>query len=559
MITVGGWGVKLIGVAAAFLLLGSLPCWAGEVFLIQDAIRQAVQTHPNIGEAAANRRATETELRQNQSTLLPQVRLEARTGPELFNNQDIVPPVQGNNQWLNGRSASVVVRQLLFDGFASLNQIWRQAARVDAAAYRVRERTELTALDAAEAYIDVVRYTRLVAIAQENMAAHRKILGNVEARFQGGRAGEGDLQQTQERVAAAEAALADFRRSYDDAKAAYRKTVGLEPFNLRAPGRLQGLPTSRDESLALALRHNPTIQAAQADADAAKYDFHATTGDFVPNVSLEGRALRGNNSDTIFGYHTDVSGKLVVSWDVFKGGQDTWHRAEMAERYTESTMHHAKLQRDALESIDKAWNARTITADRIVALQRQIGSDRRVITAYQKEYELGQRSLIDLLNGENQLFNALVSLESSKGVIVFADYQLLAAVGHLLDYLHEPHPVDSEPIDPKPFGLIPTRLPPVILTLPDPSQSEPLSVNGPVPPSEGLPAPTPVPPRGGTAFLERWPRWSNPPDYAAMKSVVQPGSAATASTETAPASPLPTYMYSFAPDSGLKSPSWPTR
>ena len=175
-------------------------------------------------------------------------------------------PLLGNNTWLNGRTGSVVARQLLFDGFTSINEIWRQTARVDAAAHRTHERTELIALDATEAYIDVARYTRLVALAQENVAAHKRIYSNVNSRFQGGRAGEGDLQQALERVAAAEAALAEFRRSLDDARAKFRKVVGLEPINLRFPGRLPSLPGSRDESLAVTLRHNPTIKAAQSDS-----------------------------------------------------------------------------------------------------------------------------------------------------------------------------------------------------------------------------------------------------------------------------------------------------
>src|SRR5437868_4771149 len=112
---------------------------AAEGFSVRDAILQAVQTNPGVGEAAANRRAT-------------------------------------------------------------------------------------------EAYVDVVRYTRLIALSQENVQAHRKIFNNVNSRYQGGRAGEGDLQQARERVAAAEAALAEFRRSLDDARSKYRKTVGIEPF-----------------------------------------------------------------------------------------------------------------------------------------------------------------------------------------------------------------------------------------------------------------------------------------------------------------------------------------
>jgi len=171
------FGLKL-SVRIAAVLLCSCGIWneaRAERFSINDAISQAVQTNPSVGEASANRRATETELRQTQSTLLPQVRLEARVGPERF-TQDISPPPLGNGEWLNGKSGSVVVRQILFDGLASIHDIWRQAARVNAASFRVRERSELTALDAAEAYIDVVRFLRLVALADQKLIVPARVV-----------------------------------------------------------------------------------------------------------------------------------------------------------------------------------------------------------------------------------------------------------------------------------------------------------------------------------------------------------------------------------------------
>ena len=90
--------------------------------------------------------------------------------------------------------------------------------------------------------------------------------------------------------------LAEFRRSLDEARAKYRKVVGLEPYNLRFPGPLAGLPGSRDEALAVTVRFNPTILAAQADADAAKHAFRVTDGAFVPTFSLEGRATHNDNT-----------------------------------------------------------------------------------------------------------------------------------------------------------------------------------------------------------------------------------------------------------------------
>src|SRR6478735_4610680 len=248
-----------LAVVGAILVLAQ-PAIA-DPFSINDALREAAKSHPGVGEAAANRRATESELRQTQSTLLPQVRIDAYYGREKFDQSASVIsgsalpiPAIGTGVWRDGNQQSLVVRQLLFDGFASIHDIWRQSARVNAAAFRVKERTELVALDAAEAYIDVVRYMRLVALSEQNVAAHEKIFSNVNSRFAGGRAGEGDLEQARERVENAKAQREEFRRSLEDARSKNHKVVGLEPINVTFPGPLRGLPRSKDEALTVALQ-----------------------------------------------------------------------------------------------------------------------------------------------------------------------------------------------------------------------------------------------------------------------------------------------------------------
>jgi adhesin transport system outer membrane protein len=518
---------------------------AANGFSIFDAINQAVQSNPAVGEAAANRRATEAEMRQNQSVLLPQVRLEASIGPQRL-DRHVIPEPSANGRWITGREASVAVSQLLYDGLSSIQEIWRQAARVDSAAHRVLERTELIALDAAEAYIDVARYLQLVELARRNVQRHRDIDANVRARFEGGRTGDGDLQQSRERVAAAEAILAEFRQRLDEARADYREAVGLEPFNIRFPGRLRGLPPSKDDALAIALRHNPTIMAAGADARAARHGFDATSGQFGPKISLEGSALHGVNTGNFEGPREEYSGKLVARWDIFTGGQTSWRRVELGERLAESAERHARLQRAAFESLDKAWAARTITSDRAAALVRQVESARRVIDAYTKEYELGQRTLIDLLNAENSYFNALVSLASTRGVAVFADYQLLGAMGKLLEYVKAPLPAEADPLSVQPVGIFPMKIPPLMLRAPGPGP-EPLSTFEPMPTtSASWPLPPAAPKRTVSNIQDLWPQ-----TYVAQTPAPKPGAPAQAADAGE-------AQFPFASAGELARPNWPS-
>jgi adhesin transport system outer membrane protein len=246
----------------------------------------------------------------------------------------------------------------------------------------------------------------------------------------------------------------------------------------------------------------------------------------MPNAALELRHLRGVDSVTYSGYRTEESAKVVLSWDIFRGGQDSWKRVEMAERMIESTQREARLQRDAFESIDKAWSARTITNDRIAALTREAEAARKVVAAYTKEYELGQRTLIDLLNAENGLFNTYVQLISARGVAVFADYQLLAAMGQLLDYLKTAPPPEAEPNHATPF-LFPTKIPPILINPPGPGP-EPLKTRSDA---------TEFAPSSPKALkvADRWPNWTVPVDGDAMARWMpaRHPDAATASVEKA--------------------------
>ena len=330
---------------------------SAEPFSITDALREAAKTHPGVGEASANRRATEAELRQTQSTLLPQVRVEAYYGREKFDQSASVisgsalpVPAIGTGVWRTGNEQSLVIRQLLFDGFASIHDIWRQSARVNAAAFRVRERTELIALDAAEAYVDVVRYLRLVGIAEQNVATHEKIFANVNSRFSGGRAGEGDLEQSRERVENAKAQLDEFRRSLEDARAKYRKVVGLEPVNLRFPGPLGGYAGFQGRIACGRGALQPDYSGRAVRRRCGQRGVPGDRRRFAPTLALEGRATRFDNTYPYINgvTHEDYSGRVVMSWDIFRGGQDVWRRSEMAERSTQATMAHARLQRDAL-------------------------------------------------------------------------------------------------------------------------------------------------------------------------------------------------------------------
>ena len=421
---------------------------------LEEAIQYAVRTNPTIREAAANRRATDHEVRQSQGALLPQVRLSAYAGREVDNRLDATG-IAGTNAWKDGRQGSVVVTQTLFDGFSTINDIYRQMARAEGAAFRTQERSELVALDTVEAYLDILRYGESLAAVRQTIQALRGVSGTVQGRFSGGRAGIGDNEQAQERLRGVMAMEAEYRIRLDEARAAFRRAVGKEPSNLRFPSRLAGLPPTREAALKLTLDNNPTIRAAKSDVTASRRQYDSAAGAYLPKVSVEGRSSVGVDTNSVVGRYDQSSIRLTADLALYSGGSDAARRQAYAERIGESEMRLSGLQRSAFQQIDRAWAARAASGARINALSSQVASANGVVNAYMRDYEGGNRSLLDLLNAHNSVLSARISLAAAKTVAVYSDYQLAAATGSLLAMLKVPAPAEARAVPAAERSILP--------------------------------------------------------------------------------------------------------
>ncbi|CTQ46807.1 Outer membrane efflux protein BepC precursor [Roseibium aggregatum] len=373
---------------------------------------------------------------------MPTVALSANLGPERLDRPNSFTANE-NDEWRFSKEFTLTVEQLLFDGFTSVNQIYRQSARVDGAALRVMERSEATALDAVEAYIDVIRHTAILSKARMNVAKHQRIYSDVQQRFEGGETGAADLSQARERVAAAEVIVSEVQKSLLDTIAKFERVVGKAPTSL-APAKPASVPAGPVNRLVdVAVQVHPQVRAALADADAAKYDYESTKGNFLPEVSLRGRATVGDDIGGIEGRNNEYSGKVVFSWNLYNGGRDSALTLEYGERLTEAQIRVDRVRRELKEGIERSWASVTTTSQRIKALQNQLAANRQVVEGYRQEYDIGQRTLLDVLNAENALFNSEIEIISARAVYAFSTYQLRATSGDLLVYLNVTPPAES--------------------------------------------------------------------------------------------------------------------
>lgn len=421
-----------IGMFAATLSLTTALSGSALAGTLSETVQFAISTHPDIKEAAANRRATESELREARGLYYPRLDIRAGIGPEWSYNTTSSP----NGGWLGRMESDFTLQELLFDGFAREGEVEKRASRVDAASFRVRERSEVIALNVTQAYLDVLRNQQLVQLAKDNVDVHQGITDDVVSRVKGGQSGIGDQQQAEARLATAKNTLIRAEKDLDDATANFIRFVGEPPKDLVLPELSDAMvPANVDDAVNKALNNNPAVRAVGADIDVTHGERRVVEGDFYPTFRVEVTGSRNRNIDGVQGPNNDVSAMLRMQWNLYNGGQTTARKMEAIERISESREHFLGVQRQIEESLRLAWSATENAKRESVTLNDLVLANSQVVSTYRQEFEIGQRDLLDLLDSENELFQSRTRLVTADFVATYGKYRILADTGKLLDAL----------------------------------------------------------------------------------------------------------------------------
>ncbi|MCJ8191425.1 TolC family protein [Sphingomicrobium aestuariivivum] len=421
---------RLIAVASVTMaaILGS-PAQGAD---LREAIAYALQTSPEVRQAVHNREATMFERKQAQGLYYPRISVEASAGIRELRN-----PTRRSlgiaNDTLYPREIALTVDQLLWDNGAREAEVGYQAARTDAAAARIEERSEYIALNISRAYIDYLLQQRLVAIAQDNAAFHQGLVNDLQSGVDAGSISIADLQQSQERLQSAQARVVEAQEELDVAAISFERLAGMPIGNVSMPPDLSNaMPDTLGAAIELARLENPMVEEAKHDYAAARELIDKAKGEMGPRFNLEGRVRYGEDIDGFDGITEDYQARGVMRWDVFTGGTNAYNVREQQARADEV---HARLfekQRDAEELARAAWSRLTNQgrlADEL-ATQSRITDD--LLLSYREQFNVGRRSLLDVLDAQNTRYNVQAQLETAQLAQLYAQYRVLAATNRLV-------------------------------------------------------------------------------------------------------------------------------
>lgn len=426
----------------AFALSAGVAGWSSAATL-QDVVAGNIEQNPEVQRALKNYAAVMQEIRQARAGYYPTLDATLGYGYEWTDKENGVQDTE-----LDRREARLNLNQMIFDGFATSSEVKRQEARAASRANSLKDTAQSYALSASRAYLEVLRREQLLKLAKESLYNHVTIYDQIKRRAESGMDSLASIQQAEGRLALAEVNVLAAENNLRDAKASYQRVVGQpapespEPFNAMA----LGLPATLEEAIARGLENQPVAGVAQYDVEAAMAQRDAAKSSMYPRLDLEVERRWDENIDGVEGDDEDLTAMLRLRYNLFNGGADKARIRQTEYQIGEAQAIQQDAQRQIRESIELAWNAHEILTRQMEHLERHVISSEETRDSYKKQFDIGQRSLLDLLDTENEVFSAKNQLAEARVDYQIAQLRILTGTGDLLEALNIPLPeVDAEP------------------------------------------------------------------------------------------------------------------
>ena len=411
----------LAGVLAAILAS------TGQAITLKEAAQEAVLKNPEVLTRWHAYKAATEEIGVIRGANRPRVDVSAGIARE---RQD-TPTLDDS---YTRSQLSLIFNQMLYDGHATRNQVtkFNHAQRVRY--FELLDAAETAASEAMRAYVDVLRFRKLHQLAQENYVQHRIVFEQIQQRVKSGVGRRVDLEQASGRLALAESNLLTEASNLHDVSARYQRIVGsLPPAQMDEPPALaEGIPNGADQALRLAYTQHPALAAAQENIVAAQSDAKTRNAAFLPRVDLRARQDFGNDLDGVDGSHKLTNIELLLNYNLYNGGADKAAERQFWEQVNVAKDMRDKTCRDIRQTLYIAYNDVNRLREQLTYLEQHQLSIEKARDAYRKQFDIGQRTLLDLLDTENELFEAKRAYQRAYYDHLYAMGRTQAGMGNLV-------------------------------------------------------------------------------------------------------------------------------
>jgi outer membrane protein len=431
------FGAALVILSAA--AIAPRPAHGAETVSIAQALAFAYAGNPALRAERARQRATDEAVPQALSGWRPTITADADAGLAWANSG------RGRGKDRQPLGVAVTLSQPVFRGFRTVSGTARAEAIVNAGRQSLLAIEQQVLLDAASAYMNVIRDRNILRLRQKNVTALQAQLRASEERLKVGEDTRTDVSQARARLALSRAAMARAEADLASSLAFYARVTGRTAGPLRFPPLSKQTPPSLDTALAIADRGNPNILAAAFNEEAARHNIDLVRGELLPEVSIAAQYAHNRQPSDVVDWNEQgvIVGQVKVP--IYEGGEVYSRVREAKQTASQRALEILDVRRLVRQQVTESWNLLLAATSTIRAARVQVDANRQALEGVQQEMRVGTRTVLDVLDAEQELVDSQVLLATAERDRIIAGYQLIASVGRMTAHALK---LDVVPYDP---------------------------------------------------------------------------------------------------------------
>jgi len=417
-------------VSAALVALVSSPSFV-RAETLEEAMVSAYNSEPALLAERSNLSAVDEGVPQALSGWRPTVAFTGSAGFEHFENTPPAPPTVPGSAQIDPKIIDLNVTQPIYQGGQTVAKTAAAEQAVDAERARYAAEESLVLFSVSQAYFDSLRDQAVVQLNINNEQVLRRQLESTNDQFRVGSLTRTDVAQAEARLAAARASREAAEGTLAIDRSNYLRFVGHPPQDLTQPGLHPVIPATRDEAIAMASTKNPNVIAAVYTEASARSTVTATQAQLLPSLNFVFDVNRSQETVAPQRETTTASGVFRMTMPLYEGGQIYSQTRQAEEKVAQSLGLTDDARRQAVQAAIQSWETLQSANASAYSLQATIAADQIALEGVRQEQQVGSRTILDVLNQEQELFTDQVSLVSAQHDSAVAEFNLAQQIGSL--------------------------------------------------------------------------------------------------------------------------------
>lgn len=408
---------------------------------LADANALAVARNYSLASTRARAEGASYLARESWAGLLPTVALRSAKGREISTPSSVLDPATNAVKPTDTHSreeAYAVLTQPIFN-VGAISEIRRTRAVKAATEATLRGASDDAAYALVTAYFGLVESGLAMNIAKEHRERLNRLLTRISERVEAGGASIADRERIRARVLAATSAAENARGALDLALITFAKLTGVVPGQVALPNVTKDDALSSLDNMAemaeLAREDNSLVNVARHNREAAKEERRSILSNFLPRLDFQLSRNRINNAGGVLGSQVDTRGMFVLSLPLFSGFADYNRQLAIAAKEEQYRYEALDAQRNAEEGINITYSTLRASSSKLISLRQQVVANAKVVEAYEYQLTNTSRSLLDVFDAYQQLYEARNELARTSVSSALLHYQVLRTTGQLASYL----------------------------------------------------------------------------------------------------------------------------